>query len=360
MNKLLLSLLTFVIPYVYQYLRPTMDVFYTFGRAPLPPNALGYADPKPQPEVIDLTDDAPAVKQEPAAPAPAPMVADDEEQYTCPISMELMKDPVMADDGHMYDLEFLVKWFATTPASTVKSPKTNEPMTKGCVRPWAFHKAYAAWAAATGHPAPVAAGTYGRVVVAAPVQASVPVLPWVTGAAMRGIAPAPRVLEVSLNCSNEPNIQLRVPVSLAATMVPVYPLSDRVLRWGTEGARSILKANFPGIAIRTDYDLKGALKSIIRSTPNGADLWRMISVTRRILFVGDLRVSMTLSVEEFINIRGSLTTIPETLKRLTLPMLKEVAMRYAPQLVPSMSTKARSVQLLTAHFTPLCTPVPAQ
>ena len=112
LNKLLLSLLTFVIPYVYQYLRPTMDVFYTFGRAPLPPNALGYADPKPQPEVIDLTDDAPAVKQEPAAPAPAPMVADDEEQYTCPISMELMKDPVMADDGHMYDLEFLVKYFS--------------------------------------------------------------------------------------------------------------------------------------------------------------------------------------------------------------------------------------------------------
>jgi hypothetical protein len=63
-------------------------------------------------------------------------------------------------------------------------------------------------------------------------------------------------------------------------------------------------------------------------------------------------------VEQYIHIRGRITTVPEMLKRLTLPMLKDVATRHAPQLVASMSTKARAVQVLAAHFIPLCTPVP--
>jgi len=49
------------------------------------------------------------------------------DDYTCPISMDLMADPVLAEDGHMYDLAFLQRWFATTTAPTVKSPKTNYP-----------------------------------------------------------------------------------------------------------------------------------------------------------------------------------------------------------------------------------------
>lgn len=356
---------------------------YTFGNGPLHPNAVGYT--KPQPKVIDLTDDAPAVKQEPAPPLPAPVAADDEDLYTCPISMEYMVDPVMADDGHMYDLEYLLKWFATTGATTVKSPKTNEPMTKGCVRPWAFHKAYAAWASASGHPAPVASGPYGRVVVVTPALAPVPApAPRVTGAAMMGVAPAPAprvtggvrvvalpvrhalpsgfggIVEVPMNCLDAPNIQLRMPAYLAGTTVPVQTLSDRFSRWSQDDARAILKANFPNITIRTNHDLKGALKALIRSTPPGSDLWNMVRVSRWMHVTGDLRFSMSLSVEQYIHIRGPTTTVPEVLKRLTLPMLKNVASRHAPQLVPSMSTKARAVQVLAAHFIPLCTPVPAQ
>jgi hypothetical protein len=345
---------------------------YTF--AGVPAKDLHYA---PVPVLIDLTAEEPTIKKETSAPAP--VASDAEDLYTCPISMELMVDPVMADDGHMYDLEFLVKWFAT------KSPKTNEPMTKGCVRPWAFHKAYATWAAAAGHPAPVAAGPYGRVVVAvAPVPAPAP---RVTGAAMMGVAPAPApalrvpgvinvfglpvrharpsgfggIDEVSLNCSDTPNIQLRVPTYLAGTTVPVQSLSDRLSRWSQGDARAILKANFPDITIRTDYDLlKGALKGLIRATPIGGNLWHAALVRRWWHVAGGLRFAVALSVEQYIHIRGPTTTVPETLKRLTLPMLKDVATHCAPQLVPSMTTKARAVQVLAAHFIPLCTPVPAQ
>jgi len=82
------------------------------------------------------------------------------DDYTCPISMDLMVDPVLADDGHMYDFQSLTKWFSTTTAPIIKSPKTNEPMSKSCVRPWGFHKAYKDWAEASGHPAPVPADPY--------------------------------------------------------------------------------------------------------------------------------------------------------------------------------------------------------
>lgn len=340
-----------------------MATTYTFGRLPLPANALGYAEPKPQPEVIDLTDDAPAVKQEPAPPMPAPVAAENEDQYTCPISMELMKDPVMADDGHMYDLEFLVKWFATTPASTVKSPKTNEPMTKGCVRPWAFHKAYATWASASGHPAPVAAGPYGRVVVVTPALAPVPApAPRVTGGVRvvaLPVAHARPSVEVSLNCSDAPNIQLRLPNYLGYGMT-ACTLNERFSRWSQDDARAILKANFPDITIRTGYDLKGALKSLISFTPSGSNLWNVSRVYRWMHVTDGLQFSVRLTVEQYIHIRGPTTTVPDLLKRLTLPMLKNVASRHEPHLVASMSTKARAVQVLAAYFIPLCTPVPAQ
>jgi len=168
------------------------------------------------------------------------------------------------------------------------------------------------------------------------------------------------IVEMSLNCSDTPNIELRMPTYLSDTTVPVQTLNDRFSRWSQGDARAILKANFPEMRIRTDYDLKGALKVLTRVMPDGGNLWMLAHVYRRVTVVGNLMFSIHLTVEQYIHIRGRTTTVSQTLQRLTLPMLKDVARRQAPQLVPSMTTKARAVQVLSAHFTPLCTPIPAQ
>ena len=42
----------------------------------------------------------------------------------CPISMELMRDPVMAMDGHTYERRNIERWLADHQTS----PKTNEPL----------------------------------------------------------------------------------------------------------------------------------------------------------------------------------------------------------------------------------------
>ncbi len=44
--------------------------------------------------------------------------------FHCPITLELMKDPVVASDGHMYEREAIEKWLKTSN----KSPVTNEPI----------------------------------------------------------------------------------------------------------------------------------------------------------------------------------------------------------------------------------------
>jgi GTPase SAR1 family protein len=46
----------------------------------------------------------------------------DHETYQCPISHELMVDPVMTMDGHTYDREYITKWLTNNDTS----PKTNE------------------------------------------------------------------------------------------------------------------------------------------------------------------------------------------------------------------------------------------
>jgi len=60
---------------------------------------------------------APAATQ--AAPRPEPPDA-----LVCPISMELMRDPVMAMDGHTYERRNIERWLADHQTS----PKTNEPL----------------------------------------------------------------------------------------------------------------------------------------------------------------------------------------------------------------------------------------
>ena len=43
-------------------------------------------------------------------------------EYTCPISMELMVDPVVAQDGLTYERESIARWFST---GKTRSPVTN-------------------------------------------------------------------------------------------------------------------------------------------------------------------------------------------------------------------------------------------
>ena len=289
------------------------------------------------------------------------------DDYTCPISMDLMADPVLAEDGHMYDLAFLQKWFATTTAATVKSPKTNEPMGKTCTRPWAFHKTYAAWAAAGGHPTPVPAGPYGKVpsgpaALPQPAPARAPataVVEMVTGRPM---------LHLLLNCTDvHASTRLRVPMAMAPRDAPNFvpmPLADRMRAWTEDDARAIVKANFALTFPRTrrqngDYDFKGFLKTLLKCC-NG-NLWEMTHVRSTIRAVGaqgPMRLRLINKINAYLFIRGVTNSLDETLGRLTLPMLRDLAqMNNAEALVPTLRTKQRAVQVLTTHFTPLCTPV---
>ena len=54
------------------------------------------------------------------------------EEYQCPISCELMMDPVFADDGETYERVCLQEWFATGGRT---SPATNAPLASLTIRP---------------------------------------------------------------------------------------------------------------------------------------------------------------------------------------------------------------------------------
>jgi len=45
-------------------------------------------------------------------------------EFVCPITMEIMEDPVIATDGHAYEKEAIESWFEKSD----RSPKTNEPL----------------------------------------------------------------------------------------------------------------------------------------------------------------------------------------------------------------------------------------
>jgi hypothetical protein len=73
---------------------------------------------------------APAVAAPPPAPPPAPAATqaarpDPPDALVCPISMELMRDPVLAMDSHTYDRSSIEAWLKTGKKT---SPKTNEPL----------------------------------------------------------------------------------------------------------------------------------------------------------------------------------------------------------------------------------------
>ncbi len=48
----------------------------------------------------------------------------DKNDYMCPITNQIMRDPVIASDGHTYEETAIRQWIATNPIS----PITTEPM----------------------------------------------------------------------------------------------------------------------------------------------------------------------------------------------------------------------------------------
>ncbi|GMI29135.1 hypothetical protein TeGR_g11047 [Tetraparma gracilis] len=60
----------------------------------------------------------------PAAPPAAPALPAMPEEFECPITMEVMKDPVIAADGHSYERSAIAEWLA----ANATSPRTNEKM----------------------------------------------------------------------------------------------------------------------------------------------------------------------------------------------------------------------------------------
>lgn len=49
------------------------------------------------------------------------------EESTCPLSLQLMVDPVTAEDGHCFEREFIEKVILNS-GDNLRSPKTNNPM----------------------------------------------------------------------------------------------------------------------------------------------------------------------------------------------------------------------------------------
>ena len=53
-----------------------------------------------------------------------------EDAFTCPISQELMVDPVVAPDGHTYEREALMRWLriSAVPRSPLTGTHVGAPM----------------------------------------------------------------------------------------------------------------------------------------------------------------------------------------------------------------------------------------
>jgi U-box domain len=85
-----------------------------------------------------------------------------DDRYLCPITMELMHDPVLAADGFTYDRTSIEAWFRFNPKDT-RSPKTNEPIDKHLMRSFEYYTTYKEWCAAHGHPEPAKTTAFGLI-----------------------------------------------------------------------------------------------------------------------------------------------------------------------------------------------------
>jgi len=63
-----------------------------------------------------------------AGPVSAPEPPD---EFVCPISQELMEDPVLASDGHAYERRAIERWFA----KRLTRPKRGEPLETAALFP---------------------------------------------------------------------------------------------------------------------------------------------------------------------------------------------------------------------------------
>lgn len=86
---------------------------------------------------------------------------------------EPYKDPVMAEDGFIYERSFIETWFNT---GSTKSPKTLLPIGTSLFYPFEYYQARSAWAKAKGLPEPKKPEQYGLVGGTRPVP--IPKEPW--------------------------------------------------------------------------------------------------------------------------------------------------------------------------------------
>ncbi len=100
-----------------------------FGAAPAPamayPSYLDHASEGPAPPVPPPPTDYASAAAVPRAESPAPMDdSDAPNELLCPITLELMRDPVIAADGHTYEREAITAWLEARETS----PKTGEDL----------------------------------------------------------------------------------------------------------------------------------------------------------------------------------------------------------------------------------------
>jgi hypothetical protein len=87
-------------------------------------------------------------------------------EYICPITQELMHDPVHAEDGFAYEHEAILNYFnygQNVLQPSVKSLKTQQPMFKRLTRIFDYIKQYETWCRANGKPLPLETTQYGTI-----------------------------------------------------------------------------------------------------------------------------------------------------------------------------------------------------
>ncbi len=63
-------------------------------------------------------------------------------EFLCPISLDIMRDPVLCEDGHTYERSVILQWLTTNPTS----PTTRQSMSPQNIRPnYALKAAIERW-----------------------------------------------------------------------------------------------------------------------------------------------------------------------------------------------------------------------
>ena len=93
---------------------------------------LGFVDALP-----DLSQDQKAWANLQAILHPQPTGVEIEEDFLCPITQSLIRDPVTTADGQMYEREAIELWFSE---GKTTSPSTNDPLESKALTPNVFAK----------------------------------------------------------------------------------------------------------------------------------------------------------------------------------------------------------------------------